>query len=76
MLLHRCAAAAAFQCTSELESGGLQVGKGCNIHCGGLQVGTRDAIFILISDLNEEKLEPDLPTRKAQSLIRQRAKER
>jgi len=54
----------------------LQVATYVNAEGIRKSVGTRDAIFILISDLNEEKLEPDLSTRKAQSLIRQRAKER
>lgn len=39
-------------------------------------MSTRDAIFILISDLNEDRLSPDLPRKKAIEYIRDKAMER
>jgi len=40
------------------------------------EVSTRDAIFILISDLNEDRLSPDLPRKKAIKYIRGKARDR
>eukprot|EP00658_Telonema_sp_P-2_P066137 TRINITY_DN5522_c0_g1_i24.p3 TRINITY_DN5522_c0_g1~~TRINITY_DN5522_c0_g1_i24.p3 ORF type:complete len:185 (-),score=33.96 TRINITY_DN5522_c0_g1_i24:225-779(-) len=39
-------------------------------------VSTKDAVFILISDLNEDKLSPDISHKAAIRLIRQKAKDR
>ena len=40
------------------------------------EVSTRDAVFILISDLNEDRLSPDLPRKTAIEYIRAKARER